>query len=542
MLKSRTLCYAILLASQAFHSYALPVKILGINDFHGQISEGRLVNNQPAGGAAVLAAYLKQSTKDYEGQTLIAFTGDQTGASPPVSALLNDEPAIAFFNALGNASCTATYQMNPECNLVATIGNHEFDKGLPRLFHLIYGTDGRFEGARFPHVSANIVDATTHQPLFPPYVIKEIRGIRIAFIGAILKNARDTMFAKNAEGVEFLDEAESINAYLPELKAQGINTFVVLIHEGGNQIPYEGATHETSDVNGAIVKIVQELDDSIDVVMCGHTHQFLNAYIKNKNGKEVLITQANSYSVSYAEVLLDIDPGTQKVTRKSARIITTYAHAGLLPDRTIAELVKGYEDIVAPMTATVIGETKTALLRNQNLAGESNLGNLVADAYKDAMDSDIAVTNIHGIRDDIAPGTITKGMIYSVLPFANQMVKLSLTGREIQQLLEQQWMGGHPNILQISGMSYAYNPAGLVGHKVQWVKINEKPLDMDKRYTIATTNFVASGDGVFTVMKQALWLAEGASDQDTVIGYIQKFNGSVDTTSNPRIILWNARN
>jgi 5'-nucleotidase len=512
----------------------ITIKILGINDFHGQISTGRMSKNKPVGGAAVLAAYLKQAQAGMEDRTLITIMGDQVGASPPSSGLLHDEPSILFTNSLGNSHCTTENRMNPLCNIVATVGNHEFDKGQRAMFDLIYGTDNpptdnwislpNYPGSSYPYISANIVDEKTEKPLFPPYSIKTINNIRIAFIGAVLKNAADSMFPANAEGVKFLDEAKTINEYIPEVKAKGAQIIVVIMHEGGNQIPYEGETRTDTKVEGSINTIVDQLDDDIDVVMGGHTHQFLNAFIPNHNGTNILVTQANSYSASFAEVTLQIDALSHKVKKKSAQIITTYADRwpGNVPDEQAQKLVQLAEDKVAPIINGYVGTSQNALLRKTNPHGESNLGNLVADALRTEMNTDIGITNPHGMRDDISPGTITWGKIYSVLPFSNNIVSLSLSGEDIYALLEQQWMGSYANMLQISGISYSYDSSRPLGHRIIAIQHKSKPLNRQKIYTIAAPDFLASGSGVFSVMKRGKILSVGANDHDTVIRYVRQ--------------------
>ena len=510
------------------------IKILGINDFHGQISTGRFKNNAPVGGAAVLAAYLKQAQSGMDGRTIITIMGDQVGASPPASGLLKDEPSILFTNSLGNSHCSPEERMNPLCNIVATVGNHEFDHGQKALFDLIYGrntppTDSwipltRYPGANYPYISANIIDAETGNTIFPPYTIKLVDNIPIAFIGAVLKDAADSMFPANAKGIKFLDEAQAINQYIPEIKAKGINVIIVLIHEGGNQVSYEGQTQKTTHVNGNIKEIVHQLDDGVDVVMGGHTHQFLNAFLPNHNGQYILVTQANSYSASFAEVTLHIDPLNQQVREKSAQIITTYANRwpGTIPDEPTRKLIQLAEDKVAPIVTSYVGTLQTTLLRKQNEDGESNLGNLIADAFKTVMDNDIGLTNVHGLRDDMNAGVISWGAIYSVLPFSNNIVSVSLTGSDIYALLEQQWTGSYPNMLQVAGLNYTYDLKMPVGHKIIAIYLQDQPLIKEKTYTIATTDFLASGGGVFSVMKKGTIIKTGETDHDTVIQYIKQ--------------------
>ncbi|WBV63456.1 5'-nucleotidase C-terminal domain-containing protein [Legionella pneumophila 130b] len=227
------------------------------------------------------------------------------------------------------------------------------------------------------------------------------------------------MFPANAEGVKFLDEADSINHYIPEIKAKGVNVIIVLIHEGGNQIPYEGDTQTTSAVEGHIKEIVYSLGDEIDVVMGGHTHQFLNAFLPNRNGHKILVTQANSYSAAFAEVTLQIDTKNHTVKNKSAKIITTYANRwpGTNPDTQALEIVKLAEDKIGPMINNHVGTAEYDLLRKQNKDGESSLGNLIADAYRTVMNTNLGITNPNGIRDDLKAGEVNWEISILFYPF-----------------------------------------------------------------------------------------------------------------------------
>ncbi len=227
-------------------AYALPhsdirIKILAINDFHGQLPPGRIVGGRPVGGAAVLASYLKAAERGIEDRTLIVHAGDHVGASSPVSALLKDEPSIMFFNTLANKYCSSADIMNPLCNIAGITGNHEFDKGVAEMMRLIFGgnhPEGPFletpwRGALYPYVVANVIDSKTGRHILPPYVIKKVNGVPIAFIGAVLKDTPSIVSASATEGLTFLDEAESINNYIPELMAKHVRAVIALIHQGG---------------------------------------------------------------------------------------------------------------------------------------------------------------------------------------------------------------------------------------------------------------------------------------------------------------------
>ena len=233
---------------------SLRVKLLGINDFHGQLDAAKKVGTRPVGGAGVLVSYLRAAQLGIEDQTFFVHAGDLVGASPPDSALLQDEPSVQVMNLLANSSCAYMDKMNPACNWVGTLGNHEFDEGRVELLRLLNGgnfatgpfLEDPYRGARFPYVSANVVDDTTGMPLIQPLVVKQTHGVPIAFIGAVLKQTPTIVTPTGVAGLRFLDEADAINSYVPGLKAMGVHTIVVTIHQGGFQSSYNGPTNPTA--------------------------------------------------------------------------------------------------------------------------------------------------------------------------------------------------------------------------------------------------------------------------------------------------------
>ena len=514
----------------------LRVKLLGFNDFHGQLEEGRRVANRPVGGAAVLASYLKAASAGMEAQTIIVHAGDHVGASPPASALLQDEPAIAFLDLLANDACGFTTRMAPGCNVVGTLGNHEFDEGKGELLRLLTGgnhpkgpyLDDPYRGARFPYVSANVVDAATGQPVLPPYVIKRIHGVPVAFIGAVLEETPSIVTASGVAGLRFLDEAEAINRHVPELEAMGVRAMVVTIHQGGSQASYTGPTRTgagAAAVNGpAILDIVRRLDDQIDVVVSGHSHSFTNALLENARGKPILVTQAFSAGTAFADIDLRIDPATGEVTGKTAQIVTTFADVapGLARDPAVEPLVMASMMRVGPLVNRVLGTAVAALAQTQNAAGESALGNLIADAQRAAMGTDLAFMNPGGIRAGLDAGPITWGELFTIQPFGNSLVRMTLTGAQVYQVLEEQWAGqAFARMMQISGFEYTWDPARPVGSRVVEVRRGGAPIDRAARFTVTCNNFMAGGGDNFTTFTAGADQTGGPIDLDALVEWVE---------------------
>jgi 5'-nucleotidase len=530
------------------------VKLLGINDFHGQMSTGLRVANRPVGGAGVLASYLKDAQAGMEKNTIIVHAGDHVGASPPASALLQDEPAIQFLNLLANRHCRhpklerderkeneddneeaddKRVDWNPSCNVVGTLGNHEFDEGLAELKRLLEGgnhatgpfLESPWRGARYPMISANVVDAATGKPVFPPYAVKRIDGVPIAFVGAVLKATPTIVTPSGVAGLKFLDEAEAINAVVSKLRKRNVRAIVAVIHQGGRQNTYTGDTAlPAPPVTGDILNIVSRLDDEVDVVVSGHWHSFTNALLSNQNGKPILVTQAFSAGTAFADIDLEISRATRDVVAKSASIVTTWADegAGLVHDAEASALTVAAETKVAPLVNQIIGVAATDIRRAENSAGESALGNLIADAQRAATGSDFAFMNPGGIRADIFAGDVTWGELFTAQPFGNSLVKMTLTGQAIHDLLNQQWAGQpFARLLKTSGLTYLWDATAPVGNRVVAVHKDGLPIDKTASYTVTVNSFLADGGDNFTVLRLGTERLGGAIDLDALVTYIK---------------------
>src|SRR3982075_4268633 len=380
------------------------LRILAINDFHGNLRppEGgiRIADPDdktkkiavPAGGAEHMATLVKQ-LRQGAGNTIFVAAGDLIGASPFLSAMFHDEPTIESLSMMGLE--------------VASVGNHEFDEGKDELLRIQNGgchpldkcqEPHPFRGAKFRYLAASTVEKNTGKTVFPPYEIKQFEGIPVAFIGLTLKGTPDIVSPVSVAGLEFRDEADTVNALVPELKARGVEAIVVLIHEGGFPT---GDYNECPAISGAIVDIVQKFDRAVDVVISGHTHQ---AYVCEIDGR--LVTSGDKYGTIVTAIDLKLDPATRDVVSASADnvIVRTSVYAAD-PEQTA--LLEAYDKVARPIANRVAGSITASLSRLPNDAGESVLGELIADAQLDATRAGdnggaaIAFTNPGGIRTDI---------------------------------------------------------------------------------------------------------------------------------------------
>ncbi len=496
------------------------VQLLAINDFHGKLNVTRTLkdeNNEvlgTAGGADYLAAYLREREQENK-NTLMLHNGDMVGASPPVSALLQDEPTIEYLNMLGFD--------------VGTLGNHSFDEGTEEMLRLINGgyheETGDFAGADFPYTAANVLDKETGEPILPPYVIKKVNGMPIGFIGVVTTETPSIVIPEGVENVEFIDEAEAINKAAAELKAQGVEAIVVMAHVPGS------SNMDSSGAEGELVDLANAVDDEVDIIYGGHNHAYMDSTVDGK-----LLVQSYSYGTAFSDVDLLIDPKTKDIVQKEAEIVTTF-HEGIEPAQDVQEFVASYEEQVAPLVEQVVATADEPLTRVQDDSGESPLGNLIADAQRATMETDFAFMNPGGVRDDINAGDITWGELYNVQPFNNTLVEMTLTGEQIYRLLEQQWQDdGDVNILQVSGLNFTWDADAPVGDKIVSVTTEDgTELDPDATYSVTVNSFMASGGDDFTVLTEADDQVTGPVDLDALVDYLEALDGPVTAPATDRI-------
>ncbi|HSQ73869.1 MAG TPA: bifunctional metallophosphatase/5'-nucleotidase, partial [Rubrivivax sp.] len=411
----------------------VPVRILAINDFHGHLrppAEG-LRTTDPAhpgqtitlsaGGAEHLATAVAELRAGSPNHIFVA-AGDLVGATPLLSALFHDEPTIESLGLMGLE--------------VAAVGNHEFDKGAAELqrlqnggCHLGDGCRGPtpFQGARFQYLAASTVVAATGRTLLPALHVKHFQGVPVAFIGLTLKGTPDIVMPSGVAGLEFRDEAETVNALVPGLRRQGVEAIVLLIHEGG----YPGGGHdECPDISGPIVDIVKRLDPAVDVVISGHTHRAYNCRIDGR-----LVTSADKYGTVVSAIDLLLDPATGDVTSAVASNVVVRPNFARDPRQTA--LIEAYEKLAAPLARRVVGRLGSALPREANAAGASPLGQVIADAQLAATrdaGAQLAFMNPGGVRGTLAlpaDGLLRYEDLFAVQPFANALVTITLSGAQV---------------------------------------------------------------------------------------------------------------
>jgi 5'-nucleotidase len=505
------------------------VELLGFNDLHGAIEpptgSGGLVNGIPVGGSEYLSATIKRLRAQYlpiKDRVLTVAAGDNIGASPLISAAFHDEPTIEIENALGLD--------------LTSVGNHEFDEGIAELLRIQNGgchpTDGcqdgdPYNGAAFPFLAANVVDKVSRQPILPPYSIQLVHGVKVAFIGETLLGTPTIVNPAGITTVDFLDEASTANFWARKLRAEkGVEAFVLLLHQGGVQNPAFPPDPSTcASFAGDVTPIVANLDPGFGVVVSGHTHRYYTCSLPNLSGQS-LVTSAGANGILVTDISATLSRSTKKFVAATAQNVLVenskknpdgiFVRDPTKVDPVVKQIADKYRVAIAPIANRVVGSITASITSAPNAAGESALGDVIGDAqleYTQPAGAQVALMNPGGIRTSLTfedsaggepPGQVTYGEAFAVQPFNNLVVTQTLTGQQLQGVLEQQFagcfgQGTFNRILQPSAtLTYSYSASAACGSKVTDLAINGTPVDPAASYRVTTNDFLANGGDGFT--------------------------------------------
>ena len=538
------------------------VRLIGINDLHGNLESSNLslfmldpggpsaasLLRVEVGGAAALAGTV-QKLRAGAPHSFMLGAGDLIGAAPLISTLFKHESTIEILNDMGLET--------------SSLGNHEFDAGQAELRRIIRGgcaatrpedaaascAQSRYAGARFKYIAANVVDAKGHA-IVAPYVVKRFEGIPVAFIGAVTKTTPQMVIPSRITGLKFLDEADAINRAARQVRTKGVKAMVAVFHEGFEL----GTAQKRGDWNdatcpqahGALLDIVRRLAPEIKVIFSGHTHQGYRCEFEGR-----LLIQGTSYGRGVSVVDIQLDPATgtllpqmrsvnlpvlnertDPAQREKLAAATPEPFANVLrearPDAAIAEKVARYAALVAPKAERPVGRIAGAFTRSGK--ADSSAGRLIADAQLAATRADgaqVAFMNPGGIRSNIdcaaPPCTVTFGQAFTMQPFGNSLVVMTLTGEQLKTLLESQQRAatGEPKFLQPSdGFGYTWQSDAAPGERVRDMRLNDAPVDPVKAYRVTVNSFLAEGGDGFALLKDGADRKGGGQDVEALVAYL----------------------
>jgi len=528
----------------------IDLQLLAFNDYHGHLQADTpgTVDGAPAGGSEYLSAKLNELRQGHK-YSLTVAAGDLIGGSPAFSGLFHDEPSVESLNAM---------QLD-----ISSVGNHEFDEGVTELLRMQDGgchpVDGcyfpsePYPGANFQWLAANVVNETTGETPLPPYWIERFNNVEVGFIGMTLEATDTLVAAVGIQGWDFLDEAETANALVPILKAQGVEAIVVLLHEGGSQTPPPGAVDACVGISGPIVAINAALDPEIDAMITGHTHLPYNCVLPDADGQPRIVTSAYSYGRVVSELNLVLDKRTHDV-RRDLSTVTNHAviQADLSPDPAMTAIIAKWQPLYDAAGSTPVGTITTDITRGGTPPGsdrgvESAAGNLVADAQlwsTSASGAQVAFMNPGGVRSDLTyaqsqtppegDGVVTFGEAFTFQPFGNTLVTYPMTGAQIVSVLEEQCQpaGSSRPFLHLGvseGFTYDLATTIVAGDctsvTVSNVMLNGAPLNPAASYNVTVNNFLADGgDNFDTFATITAPRLDGGNDLLALVNYLGSFS------------------
>jgi len=545
------------------------VKLLAFNDFHGHLeagTPGTIVDPStgtavPSGGAEYFATHLKALGSEDE-NTFVVSAGDLIGASPLASGLMHDEPTIDFMNHVGLDTIG--------------VGNHEFDEGKSELLRMQYGDrtwrgrgenkgspyvparadgchpvdgcqDGTpFAGSVFQYLAANVIDTDTDNALLPQYQIVNLgKGQKLAFIGETLQGTPLIVTPTGVAGLNFLDEADMVNALVPRLRAKHVDTIVLLLHEGGSQTaPFSRGFMDINKcenfVGPDLLDIVNRLSPGVNLVVSAHTHQ---PYVCNFNGR--MVTSAASFGrlITSVDLTIDRTDGVLDSVVAENHVVTQTVPK----DAGTTAILQRYKAVSDPIGNRVLGRITADILsargtvNGTNAAGEQPMGDVIADGmYEAAHPSDFggavaAFMNVGGVRSSLLfdqisggeqPGEVTYAEAFAVQPFGNTLVVKTCTGQQLYDVLEQQFenpAAGQQRVMAVSQVTYSYTrivPAGQKRVLDGSLKIGGVTVDKAAGYRVVLNNFIADGGDGFSVFKSCTAPLGGEVDIDAFGRYL----------------------
>ena len=432
---------------------SLHVRVLATHDLHGTLLPQTYPwsNGRQVGGVAALKAWQDSLEARCRCRTIRLDGGDQMQGSLE-SNLVFGQSVVRAFNLLGLAA--------------AAVGNHELDWGVDTLI-------ARQKEARYAWLAANVfLKGTERRPEWArPFAIVDKAGARIGVIGYATVNTPSTLRTSTTAPYEFRAGAAAIADALGAVRRERVDFIVIVAHAGGDC--------GSSNCAGEMVSLAQSLDSAgVDLIVGGHTH---NAGIGVANGIPIVRASSHGRAISVVDLVRRADGSHHFALSRDTVWVDRVE-----PDRATNELLRPYRAL-----ADSIANVPVATLRDSLLAGNRALGHLIADAARAFVNADIGLHNSGGVRAALAAGRVNYNDIFRVLPFGNSMVKVTLTGRQLREVVEHS-LGRGPQFF--SGVRIGYDPAAPVGSRiVSLTMLDGSPVADDRNYTLGTADYLADG-------------------------------------------------
>ncbi len=503
------------------------VMILYTSDMHCGVDEG-------FGLAGLQAIRENLESEGYE--TLLVDDGDAIQGKP-LGMMTKGEAVTEMMNAM-------KYD-------VAIPGNHEFDYGMQRFMELS-------EKAEFPYVSCNFTK--NDNPVFDPYVIKEAAGLRIAFVGITTPNTLTTSNPENFKDEDgkrvygFMEDSSGEKLYkavqdaVDSARADGADYVYVMGHLG----------YEKADSPYTYADVIEHTN-GIDVFLDGHSHDLEQVVMKNKDGEKVVRTACGSklQTIGYSELsasdgVLDTDIWVWNNKKSVPELMGVDNDIKKTVDSAMADLGKTLDEVIGSTTSDLTVNDPVETFDDGSPVrvvrrGETNLGDLCADAIRIQLGADIGICGGANVRANVDKGDITYGKVLEVFPFNNEMCIIEVTGQQVLDALEwgaSKLPGEFGGFMQVSGLTFEIDMSipspctkteeglfnGISGERrVKNVMAGNEALDPEATYTVAGQDYhlLHNGDGFAMFNGAKSVIMTGRLDSEVLIDYIKDTLGGV---------------
>ncbi|MFI5144875.1 MAG: bifunctional metallophosphatase/5'-nucleotidase [Ignavibacteria bacterium] len=440
------------------------IRILHWNDFHAhnlpikstkKDSSGNTITYY-YGGTSDMLGYLNK----YRNSHSLVLVGGDDFQGTPISNITKGKSQIELLN---------LYNID-----AFVLGNHEFDYGQ-------YALDSSLSEAQFNYLSSNLFYSPKNSTFGKQWLIKELNGVKIGIIGLVPPNLDELTLPRNIDRAKVLNRDSVLSADITVLKNEKCNLIVLLTHEGVDEDKL----------------VAEKFYKDVDVIVGGHSHTPL---FKPVIDSGVIIVQAGAFSRWLGELDLKVDLDKDTVTHYYGKLIETVMDSSVY-DKAAAEKVDEMESGIKKEMEEVIGKLESGW-KNSHY-NESNLGDFESDAFRKIAGTDIAFINGGGLRKSLPKGDITVRDIWEINPFGNEIMKFSITGTQLKQMLQNNTLirlqlaaqKSPIEILDCSGLSYSYDSKKFPDDSLNLIteiKVNGKELDENKAYSISTNVFVTS--------------------------------------------------
>lgn len=460
------------------------VRLLYTNDVHGRVTpvQDRVIFGQKTelGGSAYLASLVHRLKAEDPERTLLLDDGDSVHGQ-----LLTDLDAG---NAMADVMSTIGYD-------AATLGNHDFQWGVPKLVERL--TDH----AHYPVVVSNVVQEDgSALPDTEPHRLFDLKGVKVGVTGVLTRDTEHSQRTDRLQGVKFLDEAESVRRSVQALRAQGAHLVVVLSHMG-----QEGDVH-----------LARKLAGEGLVFLGGHSHDRLTVPLPVEGN---WIVQAGSFGKEVGSLSVDVDLARRQIASLEHRLIAVNPKE-IEPDPEVAAMVATFQKRADEAMGQIVGHLSERLTRANHQDG--TLGSFVCDSMRLAADADVAFMNTDGLRTDLDEGPVTRKDVYELMPFGGELVKGRLTGQELREVLEHSIShretipGVQSSFLQVGGLEFSYDASRPEGERLLEVRVGGEPLDPERSYTVALEDYLSHGKLGYTAFRAGSWEEVGVSINEAV--------------------------